>query len=179
MSSFVSEGYSQVEESKVVRGDQIKAAFLYYVMKFTDWSSKRTGEDSEQFTLCLVGDEGVADQSTQVLAGKYIHNKPILLKPFKKVEDDSAEHLLQCHGVFFGIETQPSQALLQTLAEGNVLTIGENSGFLKQGGMVHIFEDDNRIKFDANLFTIQSSGLRISSDMLQLARHIRGNGVVP
>ena len=55
-----------------------------------------------------------------------------------------------------------------------VLTVGESPAFVQQGGGVALVRVENRLVFDVNLGAITRSGLRVSPQMLRLAREVVG-----
>jgi hypothetical protein len=58
-----------------------------------------------------------------------------------------------------------------------VLTVGETSNFLSDGGMIRFHLDEGRIRFDINLAAAESSHLQISSRLLLLASSVTQSGV--
>ena len=52
---------------------------------------------------------------------------------------------------------------------GPVLTVGETTQFLRDGGMVRFFVEDNNVRFQINQKNAEAAGLKISSQLLMLA----------
>jgi hypothetical protein len=52
---------------------------------------------------------------------------------------------------------------------GPVLTVGETARFLRDGGMVRVYVEDSRIRFQVNRRQTDAAGLKISSQLLSLA----------
>ena len=50
-----------------------------------------------------------------------------------------------------------------------MLTIGDSPGFCAAGGMLNLFEQDDRIKFEANPETASRAGLKMRAELLKLA----------
>ena len=50
-----------------------------------------------------------------------------------------------------------------------VLTVGETTAFLREGGIVRVFRSDNRRRLQINNKGAEAAGLKISSRLLQLA----------
>jgi hypothetical protein len=55
-----------------------------------------------------------------------------------------------------------------------VLTVSDDQKFLDQGGIVRLRQVDGRLRFDIDAGAARRAGLRISSQMLQLAATVRG-----
>ena len=50
------------------------------------------------------------------------------------------------------------------------LTIADNLDFIKQGGMIGLYTEAQRVQFVVNQSVTQNTGLKLSARMLQLAR---------
>jgi hypothetical protein len=46
--------------------------------------------------------------------------------------------------------------------------VGEQEAFLKQGGMIRLFEYKNRLQFEINVAALRRSGLQLSSRVIRL-----------
>jgi hypothetical protein len=82
--------------------------------------------------------------------------------------------LAKCEIVYFG-DGSPED-IRKTLAKVGsraVLTLGETDAFPRDGGMIGLVKDDDRIEIVVNLQTTQRSGVKISSHVLSLATIVR------
>ena len=61
-----------------------------------------------------------------------------------------------------------TSALLAQI-QGAVLTVGETPRFLRDGGMVRMFVEDQRMRFEINRRQTDLAGLKISAQLLSLA----------
>lgn len=64
------------------------------------------------------------------------------------------------------------QYMLERLYGTPVLTISDQAGFLKMGGMIELQEMGGRLVFNINLTALNQSGLYISADILEMAQHV-------
>ena len=55
-----------------------------------------------------------------------------------------------------------------------MLTVSDGNGFAHSGGTIELFTQQNRLRFIINLENARHAGLRISSNLLQLAASIEG-----
>ena len=143
---------------------QIKAAFIFNFTKFVDWP-KEMEQAGGDLRLCIVGGNPFGDYIFQ-LNGRKVRN--FFLRVHLAAPDDDLSH---CHILFLS-QTTSNQKLLGRLADSPVLTIGDYEDFLKDGGGIRLFSEDNRIRFDVNLPRIKGSDLDISSKLLHLARQV-------
>jgi hypothetical protein len=54
-----------------------------------------------------------------------------------------------------------------------VLTVGDSARFTKLGGIIRLYKENDRLRFEVNVSRAQSAGLRIRPKMLGLARITR------
>jgi hypothetical protein len=56
-----------------------------------------------------------------------------------------------------------------------ILTVGDISGFSRDGGIVEFFLQTGKVRFDINLSAARHSRLKISSQLLKVARIVRSD----
>jgi hypothetical protein len=61
--------------------------------------------------------------------------------------------------------------VLRAAGEAPVLSVGESPNFLKAGGMINLFVEGGRVRFDVNLSAASARGLVPSSKLLRVARN--------
>ncbi len=54
-----------------------------------------------------------------------------------------------------------------------ILTVGEMDRFGEQGGIINFFSEGNKVRFEINVGAAEKARLKISSQLLSLARIIR------
>ena len=52
---------------------------------------------------------------------------------------------------------------------GAVLTVGESTRFLRSGGMVRLYVEGQKVRFQVNQKNAEAAGLKLSSQLLTLA----------
>jgi len=62
---------------------------------------------------------------------------------------------------------------IQLLKGVPVLTIGETPGFARNGGIINLILEDNKVRFEVNVQAAKDAELNISSRLLALARIIQ------
>lgn len=141
---------------------QIKAAFLVNFARYIEWPATAAGP----LKIGIVQDQNLYDMLQQGLA----HAPPAGLKLevifLKNASATPAVHMLYL--------PDAAPGLLAQLAKGQILTVGWSAGFVRQGGMIRLLNDSNRVRFDINRTVIESSGLKVSARLLQLARRVEG-----
>ena len=75
------------------------------------------------------------------------------------------------------ISSSERRNLAAILGEANrraVLTVSDSDRFAANGGMIGFVEADGKIRLEVNLEAAQKANLRVSSQLLKLARIVRG-----
>jgi hypothetical protein len=147
----------------------LKAAFLYNFTKFVDWPPSAFAQSDSAFHVCVSADERFGREIETMLQGEQVHGRPVRLL-ISKIPDPSRA----CHLLYLGIgDSERAGQVLSALKERPVLTVGEGSRFMEQGGMIAFVIDANHVKFDINKGVLDRAGLGISSKLLRVARHVQ------
>lgn len=147
----------------------LKAAFIYNFTKFVEWPESALRGKSE-FCIATLGRTPL-DRNLAALSGRTVQGRPIV---FRQVS--SAEEAAQCQVLFIArSELSRTDAILENLADLPVLTIADRDDFCKRGGMLSLYQDNGRIAFEINLHESQRCRLRVSSQLLRLAKKIYGH----
>jgi hypothetical protein len=154
---------------------QVKAAFLYNFAKFTDWSGAApppapmpTSRD-DGFVLCIAGKDPFGS-ALAAIEGKLVGGQPLRVR--RSVPPDG---LRGCHLLFIDeVEERRMPAYLKAAHQFPLLTVSDIEGFTDAGGMIGLVTADYRIQFDINLAPVASANLKISSQLLMLARSVTG-----
>ena len=161
---------AQAESTRrTLSADEIKAAYLFNFAKFVDWPDESFASDDEPLQVCFLGGDSVS-RTFRSLEGKTIKGRPLQIKIVTQLEE-----LHECHILFIGDDELPRWPQVQgALDQSSVLTVSDGEGFTEHGGMISFKPQNNRIRFLINLDNTQSAGLKLSSQLLQLAE-VTGN----
>jgi len=169
------------------RESQIKAAFLFNFIQFTDWPEGKLSEPNT-ITIGLLGNHPFGS-SFDPVKNKTVRNKRLIIKDFGKFRtsfspDDAGkldftnyiEQLRKCHVLFIcNSEHENYKKILETIKGYGVLTVGETEDFLDVNGIITFIPGTEKPVFEVNLNACESEGLKISSKVLRLARKVIGN----
>ncbi|MCH9638823.1 MAG: YfiR family protein [Betaproteobacteria bacterium] len=142
---------------------QVKAAFLYNFIAFTQWPE---GID-QTLNLCVYG-EDYFGQEIDKLQEKSVNNNNI-----KILRLTSLEKSRECHVLFISksiINNLPG--ILASVQEKPVLTIADSPEAATQGVIINMNLTQNKVNFEVNLESARSVGLDISARLLQLATKV-------
>lgn len=145
---------------------QVKAAFLYTFAKFIDWPPSSFASRQSPFAICILGSDPFGAAIDDTLRGKTVEEHPVVIERAKEPSD-----VRHCQIVFISSSEKHRLAeILMALQGANVLIVGESERFADSGGTVQLLLEQNHIRFAINTDAAESSGLRISSKLLALAK---------
>ena len=150
---------------------EVKSAFLYHFAHLVEWPTPPA--PGEPFVIAVIGNEAFADTLEDVLAGKSVRGQPVRVQRFTTpAQLDGA----RVNILFVGRGSDESmRRVLAALAGQPVLTVGESPGFAERGGIIGFrVTDEGRVAFDINRQRADQSGLRMSAQLLKLARIVGG-----
>ena len=165
--------WGQAEETS---GYRVKTAFLFNFAKFIEWPASSFATPQSPFAICVLGQDPFGSILTDTLQGKMIGERPLAVRRLK----DKSE-ARSCQIVFVSSsESAHLAAIVETVRGGNVLLVGENTGFAASGGTIEFTLEDDRVRFAINTDAADRSGLKFSSKLLALAQlvhdqeHLKG-----
>jgi hypothetical protein len=100
----------------------------------------------------------------QVIRGRAVNGRELAMRRLAVGDDPAGLSVLF---VSAGRQRDAADVLLRT--RGAVLTVGETVQFVREGGMVRFFVDNNHVRFQINQKKAEAAGLKISSQLLTLA----------
>ncbi len=147
---------------------QVKAAFLFNFAKFAEWPADAFEGPDDPITICVAGDDPFGESLDAVVRGETVSGRRLTVR-----RTQSLSKLKDCQIVFVPrSERARRRAILSSLEGTAVLSVGEDDGFLTDGGVVRFVLDQNRIRFEINLAAAEGNRLKLSSKLLRLARAV-------
>lgn len=165
----VSQGAGSAEApTAATRADELTAAYLFNFAKLVEWPPAALGDT---LNVCFVGAGGVREAFARSVADKHVGARRIVVR----AADDSVQRS-DCGVLYFEASLAPAGSLSPAGAAWPTLTVSDAPSFVARGGMIELFSEGNRLRFNINLDSAQHAGLRISSNLLQLAVHVNKAG---
>jgi hypothetical protein len=144
---------------------QIRAGFLYNFAMFVEWPAAQAGEP---LLVGVLGDDAFAFALRQI-DGRQANGRTIVVKNV-----DEADDLARTSILYIGSADDRSAAsALSRVARSPVLTVGASPRFTRIGGIVRLYTEGARLRFEINLSRSQQIDLRISSKLLGLAKIVK------
>ena len=145
---------------------QAKAGFLYNCARFVSWPPAAVSRDA--LVIGIVGDETLA-ALVKDMDGRHVDGRVLRVLPA------GPNHVPGQHHILFvaGEDARAAKAVLRRVGDGPVLTVGESDTFTSDGGVVRLYTDQGRLRFEINMTRAEEAGLKVSAKMLGLARIVR------
>jgi hypothetical protein len=137
--------------------------FIYNFTKYIQWPAQQQSGD---FVIGVLGNSpNVVEELTKVTTNKMVGSQKIVVKKYK-----SAAEATDCHILFLPSSVSHTFDDVQSKLKGKpTLVITEKSGLAQKGSGINFIIQDNKWKFELNEAATQSSGLKVSRELSQLA----------
>lgn len=148
---------------------EVKAAFVHNIAGYVKWPAAARPGGKQR--LCILGDTPFT-QAAGMLAGEQVDDWV-----WEVQHVDSRSTLQECRVLFIAAsETGNLRRVLQSINGSAVLTVGDSNGYAEQGIMVNFYSEQNKVRFEINVDAALHAGLKISSQLLKLARIVQNSG---
>jgi hypothetical protein len=147
---------------------EVKAAFLFNFASFANWPEGAFDSASAPFKVCIIGPDPFGAVLDDTLRGENVGTHPLIA-----VRGPALGEVAECHILFVPRHTPDPAPFLQAAANGAVLTVGEEAGFLRSGGVLQFVIDEGRVRFDINTAPARKAGVSLTSRLLQVARVVQ------
>jgi hypothetical protein len=148
---------AQIQE----REDNLKAVFIYNFTRYIDWEETSTGNE---FVIAVLGSSRVTAPLMEIAKTNTVQSKKITIRHF-----NNPDEITPCNILFISANPSfPLSSVLSKISKGT-LTISEEAGFAEQGAAFNFVVVNDKLKFEANVKSLNAAGLKASSQLLKLA----------
>jgi hypothetical protein len=145
-----------------------KANYLANFASFVEWPAEALPSGNTPFLVCVFGEFSFGTSLAELTRGTTVHGRRLEIRWVHKIQELSA-----CQVLFVSRSVRKSYDQVLEAARGKmVLTVGETPEFLDAGGILTFAGKQGAIQFDVNLAAANKAHLRISSQLLALARRV-------
>jgi len=151
------------------RAQRVKSAIILNIARFVAWPRESFNGHQDEIMLCLYRDNPFGN-GLKGIRGKRVGSRKLGIRILSPDDTDSG-----CNVLFI-----PSERLSQYAAEStatasrHLLTITDRTLYpmptTSPSVSVALFRDQKRIGFEVDLSVVKRAGLRMSSELLKLAR---------
>lgn len=158
-SAYCAEGYSE---------DAVKAVFLSRFAEYVEWPPAALA--GPQFTIAVLGDDGVAAELQRLLPSYPIKKLPARVRQIRRLQDAGDAQILYI-GAGHPDEVRGAVAALRARP---VLLVTDDERGLDAGAAVNFMLVDQRVRFEVSLIAAERSALTINSGLLSVAARVQG-----
>jgi hypothetical protein len=160
-------------DSETYPEHEVKAAFMYNFLKFTDWPEEKVPDENEAMNIFVVGNYPEC-KTFKDIQEKSKESNPVRVRIFKSYEQMSDPNVLkECHLLYIcKSEKKHVAEILKLVKDSSVLTVGEYEGFLEEGGMINFVEYREKLRFEVNMPAATEADLKLRSKLLKLAKRV-------
>lgn len=148
--------------------EAVKAGLVFNFVKFAEWPAAVLPPGAP-LHLCTVGPRDPTIAALDALQDKIAQGHAVSLRAATPREGFKGCHVV---AVSAGLNPPLADTVRQAHAAG-ALTVSDAPGFTEAGGIVGFFAEGDHIRFDINLDSTYKADVRISLQVLRLARNVR------
>ena len=147
---------------------RLKAAFIFNFIKYTEWPAASPLAGNE----IVVGVLGVDPFKgfLGLIEGRTVKGRRVTIQKGNRLQDLKGCNVL----VVSKSEAPRMREVIGSLKGAPVLTVSDLDGFAESGGIVGFVVEQDSVHFNINIAAAKRSGLTISSEILKLAKVIKG-----
>ena len=136
---------------------------------YVEWPAEAFRRADAPVTIAVAGDDELAAELAQAVAGRTVNGRPLLVRRLKGVESLADADLL-----FVGrAEIARLPQWVKMARSRPILIVTEVPGALNHGSMINFLVIQERVRFEISLDEAEKRGLRLSSRLLAVAQNVR------
>ncbi len=159
-------------DPRVASADELKAAFVFNFSKFVTWPADTFAGRKGTLVIGVLGDPAMGQELERLVRGKTVDGRAVEVETA-----GSLAGLGRCDLIFVSqSEDRRVEDVVRELRGRPVLTVGESDRFADAGGMICLRWEGNRLRFEVNMDAAEAAQLKISAQLLRLARKVFRGG---
>jgi hypothetical protein len=151
---------------------QLKAAFIGKFVKYVTWPAERLRDGDTPLVVGVVGQDPFGDKLEAAFKNRKPGDRPVLVRRFHGLQDLEAAHVLFVPAR----EAERLGEILHATKAAGLLLIGESDDFAALGGVINFYLEGDKLRFEINTESAKRQRLKVSSDLLKLARIVTDKG---
>jgi hypothetical protein len=142
---------------------RIKAAFVVNFLKFVDWPAEQA---DAPLAVVVIGPDPILAALHNAIEGQTVAGRSIVVSATAGPDVPP-----EANAVFIARAARAAVPGIVRAVEGRgVLTIGDTEGFGQAGVVLNLYVSDDRVRFEANTAAAARAAVRVSSQLLRIAR---------
>jgi len=160
------------ETSEAALERRVKAVFVSKFAGYVEWPASAFREPGSPFVIGVAGADSLVEELEQAIAGRAVGERPMRVRRLGPTEP-----MGNCCQIVFvgrGVDRDRASEMLSTTQGKPILTVTESDKGQHQGSVINFLAADGRIRFDISREAADRNGLRVSSQLLAVARQVKG-----
>jgi hypothetical protein len=145
---------------------RVKAAFLFKFLGYAEFPGNAFGDPGAPVTIGVVGSDDMAAELAQVVAGRQVGGRPILVRNLREGEIGGPLHLLFVAG------SDNARAARVLRGAPALMTVTECESGLQYGSVINFRIIEQRVRFDVSLDSAEKNNVKLSSRLLTVANRV-------
>ena len=138
-------------------------------MNYIEWPQSSFSSSLDPFVISVLGRSPLVSELKKIMSQKTMSGKKIIIR-----NGDEPEQLEKSQVVLvLGDDLNLLDQTLKKIKGLNVLLISRSEGFCQHGVMINFYVESSRLRFEVNLSALQNANLKVSSQLLKLARIVQ------
>lgn len=147
----------------------VKAGFLFNFAKYVEWPSDAFEKADTPISIGIIGADPFGEELDRALKNKTVKERGFVIRRYREIGE-----VQPCHILFIPRTEMARLAdILRKADPWPVLTVGEEEGFAKGGGVVNILIDKDKPRLEVNAEAAERARLVINSKLLKVATIVR------
>lgn len=142
---------------------KLKAAYLFNFTRFTEWPDDSFESNSSPIQLCIQSNSHFINFLTALVDNRQIGKDNRTIEVIG-IRDESATS--SCHVIYLNCSN------CRPVMNKNALIIGDDSSKNNHYSSINFFQKNNKVKFEVILPNLIKSNIKLSSELLKLARKV-------
>jgi ribosome-binding factor A len=154
-----------VVAQKAASSNDLKAAFVFQFANYVQWPESAFKDADAPIVIGIAHNAQMSKALSAAVKDKTVGNRSVQV-----VDVADAASAATCHILFIdAADDTRVDEFLKGLAAKPVLTVSDDTNFTEEGGIIRLFERENKLRIEINVDEAGRAGLTISSKLLSLA----------
>jgi len=147
---------------------RLKALYLYNFTKYLEWPEESFTNAPGAFTIGLVCGSELEADIREISKGKEVNGREIVVR---RIEQPREAKLCQMVFLQSG-DADRIKAILGTVKDLPVLTVGASDEFIAWGGMISFARKENNLRVKLDLQATRQARLMVSAKLIAVAERV-------
>jgi hypothetical protein len=149
---------------------QIKSAFLFKFASFVEWPRGTFEDKNSPLVIGILGDDPFGREFDERVKGHTVGGRAVVVRRYRNVADAAKAQIL----FVSSSENDRLPAILDASKDSGTLVVGDGESFARRGGMIGFVMSGASVHFCINHEATKRAGLKVSAELLRLARIVTG-----